>query len=94
VSRPLDRARGKAVPSAPDPFTTRAFGTTKAEAAKIAAAAAAAAANYPTPNVAGDPNPSLQAGGRPAGATGGAGASTNLTTSNFSSPASRGSALP
>lgn len=94
MSRPLDRALGSTPPTPADPYSTRAFGTTKAEAAAIAAAAAAADENYPKPKVAGDPNPSLQAGGRVSGASGGAGASTNLTTSAAPSPESSGSALP
>jgi hypothetical protein len=94
MPKPLDRALGKGPAAAPDPFATRPYGISKEEAARIAAAAAAAAANYPTPTVAGDPNASLQAGGRPSGATGGAGAGTNLTTSNYGAPGSRGSDLP
>lgn len=94
MSRPLDRATGKGPQTPADPYSTRPFGTTSAEAAAIAAAAANAEAGYPKPKVAGDPNPSLQAGGRVTGASGGSGASTNLTTSSAPSPDSSGSELP
>lgn len=77
--RAAERLTGRAAPDAPQPFATRPFGTSAAEAAAVAAAAARALTNYPSPTVAGDPNPSLQAGGRVSGATGGSG--SNLTTS-------------
>lgn len=79
MTRPADRLTGRAAPDAQQPFATRPFGTSAAEAAAVAAAAARAQANYPTSTVAGDPNPSLQAGGRVSGATGRSG--SNLTTS-------------
>jgi hypothetical protein len=83
-----DRILGRAPAAAPSSFAVRPFGTSKAEAAAIAAAAAAAQPYQAV--VAGDPNPSLQAGGRASGATGGAGSTTNLTTS--SAPAVSGDA--
>jgi hypothetical protein len=78
--RTTDRILGRTPAAQPSSFAVRPFGTSKIEAAAIAAAAAAARPYQAV--VAGDPNPSLQAGGRAAGATGAAGSTTNLTTSS------------